>query len=105
MNCSSSAPISHRPDLVAEDRARLGYTVPRDLPTASDYERAGDVIGFEEDRLLIAEDPLRVLRVEPDTARPIVRRQFWPPKSPATLPLKTFQRCSATAKFAGADSR
>ena len=52
----SSARLSHRPDLVSADKTRLGYAgIPGEMRGASDYERMGDIVGFQEDRELLAE--------------------------------------------------
>jgi GWxTD domain-containing protein len=51
----SSARLSHRPDLVSADKTRLGYGgIPGEMRGAGDYERMGDIIGFQEDRELLA---------------------------------------------------
>ena len=71
----SSARLSYRPDLVARDRDRLGYDPSQELPTASNYDRASDLIGFEEDRLLIAQDPLSD-RLDEDLLRHETRTAF-----------------------------
>lgn len=82
----SSARISYRPDLVARDRERLGYDPSSEPPTASSYERAGDIIGFQEDREMVndADDMIAdhiddaVLRHEVRTnfrARDLLRRE------------------------------
>jgi GWxTD domain-containing protein len=53
----SSARVSYQPDLVARDRERLGYGgIPSDQRGAGDDERMGDVIGFQEERELLAQD-------------------------------------------------
>ncbi len=52
----SSARLSYQPDLVARDRARLGYSgVPAEERGPGDYERMGDVIGLQEERELLAQ--------------------------------------------------
>jgi GWxTD domain-containing protein len=52
----SSARLSFRPDLVSHDKVRLGYSsIPGEAKGAGDYERMGDIIGFQEDRELLAE--------------------------------------------------
>jgi len=56
----SSARLSFRPDLVSRDKVRLGYnSIPGEAKGASDYERMGDVVGFQEDRELLTESIAR----------------------------------------------
>ena len=65
----SSATLSYRPDVVSEDRARLGYTAASD-PTMPDLsgslpsarERESDNIGEQDERILLEQsDPDRAL--------------------------------------------
>ncbi len=53
----SSQPLSHRPDLVQEDRRRLGYRED-DRFYADRRDRRGDAIGFQEERRLMQEKGL-----------------------------------------------
>lgn len=58
----SSATLSYRPDIEQEDRARLGLTDPETAGLNSTRERASDIIGQQEERLLLAaKDPDRLL--------------------------------------------
>jgi GWxTD domain-containing protein len=58
----SSQHLSHRPDLVREDRKRLGYDDPLASSTAEGRDRQGDLLGFEDERsLMLQKDPDRLL--------------------------------------------
>lgn len=52
----SSAKRSQRPDLVERDKGRLWYNPDPDAPRGPEfYEQVGDIIGFQDDRTLLAE--------------------------------------------------
>lgn len=58
----SSQQLSHRPDLVREARTRLGYDDPEAYSTADGRDRLGDLLGFEDERIIMQQkDPDRIL--------------------------------------------
>jgi GWxTD domain-containing protein len=58
----SSQDLSYRPDIVREDRRRLGYDNPMDALTAEGRDRQGDIIGLQDERRLMQQkDPERML--------------------------------------------
>jgi GWxTD domain-containing protein len=58
----SSQDLSYRPDIVREDRRRLGYDEPMDYLTAEGRDRQGDIIGLQDERRIMqAKDPERLL--------------------------------------------
>jgi GWxTD domain-containing protein len=69
----SSARLSYRPDLVARDRERLGYDPSKENPVPSTYDRASDIIGFAEDRLLVNQDPMAYETASADQLRHEIR--------------------------------
>lgn len=72
----SSAKLSYRPDLVARDRNRLGYNPALEPPSPSNYDRAADIIGFQEDRILIAQDPMANENIPQEVLRHELRTDF-----------------------------
>lgn len=69
----SSAKLSYRPDLVARDRERLGYDAAAELPTPSAYERESDLLGFADERTLLAQGGMGSERLDKEIVQHEIR--------------------------------